>query len=150
MTDEERTQRVAVVKRFRELLQAQRDRFREYLTVLDKQQSVIQGGDTEALLAHVELEEHIVRDIFNIQKVILPLEGLYHTLRSDEETISLKASLEALKREATARSERNRELLSGRMAEIRQEIKSLRGNPYAARRSIYADTGSPSLLDVKG
>jgi hypothetical protein len=157
MTAEELIQRVAVLKRFRELLQTQRDRFREYLTVLDKQQDVIQRGDTEALLAHVELEEHIVRDIFNIQKVILPLEDLYHTLtarepesRADEETISLKAALEGLKREATARSERNRELLSGQMAEIRQEIKSLRGNPYAARRSIYADALSPSLIDLKG
>jgi hypothetical protein len=138
-------------ERIRELLRSQRDRFREYLTVLDKQQDVIERGDTEALLAHVELEEHILRDIFNIQKVILPLEDLYHTLSADdEETISLKASLEGLKREAAARSERNRELLSGRMAKIRQEIKNLRGNPYAARRSIYADSVAPSLVDLKG
>jgi Ca2+-binding EF-hand superfamily protein len=155
VTAEELTQRVAVLKRFRELLQAQRDRFREYLNVLDKQQGLIERGDTEALLAHVELEEHILRDIFNIQKVILPLEDLYHTLTdqgssADEETVSLKAALEGLRREAAARSERNRELLSGRMAEIRQEIKSLRGNPYAARRSIYADTLSPSLIDIQG
>jgi hypothetical protein len=155
MTAEEHTQRVAVVKRFRELLKSQRDRFREYLNVLDKQQDVIERGDTEALLAHVELEEHIVRDIFNIQKVILPLEDLYHTLTgaehaADGETVSLKASLEGLKREATARSARNRDLLSVRMTEIRSEIKGLRGNPYAARRSIYADTGAPSLIDLKG
>ena len=153
MTAEELSQRVAVVKRFRELLQSQRDRFQEYLTVLDKQQDVIERGDTEALLAHVELEEHIVRDIFNLQKVIDPLEDMYHTLAGrepDGETVNLKAALEGLKREAAARSERNRGLLSVRMTEIRSEIKSLRGNPYAARRSIYADTLSPSLIDLKG
>ncbi|GHV73301.1 hypothetical protein AGMMS49940_06030 [Spirochaetia bacterium] len=153
MTAEELTQRVAVLKRFRELLEAQRDRFREYLTVLDKQQETIERGNTEALLSHVELEEHIVRDIFNIQKVIDPLEDMYRTLTGREqegETISLKAALEGLKREAVARSERNRNLLSVRMAEIRQEIKGLRGNPYAARRSIYADTLIPSLIDLKG
>jgi hypothetical protein len=153
MTAEELTQRVAVLKRFRELLQSQRDRFREYLNVLDKQQETIEKGDTEALLSHVELEEHILRDIFNIQKVILPLEAMYHTLSpadGEGEVSSLKVSLEGLKREAAARSERNRGLLSLRMAEIRQEIKSLRGNPYAARRSIYADTLSPSLIDLKG
>jgi chromosome segregation ATPase len=155
MTAFELSQRVAVLKRFRELLQAQKDRFREYLTVLDKQQGTIEQGDTEALLAHVEREEHLLRDISNIQKVILPLEDLYHTLTGpqhavDDETAGLKTALEGLKREAAARSERNRELLSVRMAEIRQEIKSLRGNPYAARRSIYADTLSPSLIDLKG
>ena len=154
MTAPELDQRVAVVKRFRELLQSQRDRFREYLTALDKQQDVIERGATEALLSHVELEEHILRDIFNIQKVIDPLEALYHTLSArnppDGETVSLKAALEGLKQEAAARSKRNRELLSKRMAEIRSEIKCLRGNPYAARRSIYADTLAPSLIDVKG
>jgi hypothetical protein len=156
MTTFELTQRVAVLKRFRELLLSQRDRFREYLNVLDKQQDIIEQGDAEALLAHVELEEHIVQDIFNIQKVIDPLEDLYHTITAQEpestadgETVSLKTALEELKREATARLERNRDMLSLRMTEIRQEIKSLRGNPHAARRSIYADTGSPSLIDLK-
>jgi hypothetical protein len=36
------------------------------------------------------------------------------------------------------------------MTAIRSELKSLRGNPYAARRSIYADTGAPFMIDVKG
>jgi hypothetical protein len=36
------------------------------------------------------------------------------------------------------------------MAEIRSEIKGLRGNPYAERRSIYADSGGASMVDVEG
>jgi hypothetical protein len=36
------------------------------------------------------------------------------------------------------------------MTELRSEIKSLRGNPYAARRSIYGGEGSASLIDIKG
>ncbi|MDR2185374.1 MAG: flagellar protein FlgN [Treponema sp.] len=161
LSAEELSQRIAVIKRFREMLQAQRDRFREYLHVLDKQQDVIERGDTEALLSHVELEEHIIKDIFNIQKVIDPLENMYHDLPApggktsasaggEAEVTGLKAAVERLKQEAVIRSERNRGLLSKRMTEIRSEIKSLRGNPYAARRSIYAGGGSPSIIDVKG
>ncbi|MFP3042456.1 flagellar biosynthesis protein FlgN, partial [Treponema primitia] len=80
LSTEEISRRVAILKRFREMLRAQRDRFQEYLNVLDKQQDVIEKGDTEALLSHVELEEHIVSDIFNIQKVINPLEDMYRAV----------------------------------------------------------------------
>jgi ATP-dependent Lon protease len=154
MTAEDITPQAAVLKRFRELLREQRDRFREYLTVLDKQQDAIEGGAAEALLAHVDLEEHLVQDICNIQKVIERLEALYRTLSprdpaGDAEVSGLKASLEGLKQEAATRSQRNRDLLAERMTEIRSELKSLRGNPYA-RRSIYADTGTPSMIDLKG
>ena len=38
----ELSQRVAVIKRFRELLRAQRDRFEVYLNTLDKQKDVIE------------------------------------------------------------------------------------------------------------
>jgi hypothetical protein len=156
---EEHDQRIAALKRFREMLQAQRDRFREYLALLDKQQDVIVKGDTEALLSYVDLEEHILKDIFNIQKVIDPLERLYRDLAASggaadtagpAEAEGLKAAVERLRNEAAANAERNRNLLSGRMAEIRSEIKDLRGNPYAARRSIYADSGAALMIDVEG
>ncbi|WP_010260304.1 flagellar export chaperone FlgN [Treponema primitia] len=155
---EEINRRVAILKRFREMLRAQRDRFQEYLNVLDKQQDIIEKGDTEALLSHVELEEHIVTDIFNIQKVIDPLEDMYRTVTAqpgtntegETEVSGLKAAVERLKREATVNTTRNKDLLAKRMTEIRTEIKSLRGNPYAARQSIYADTAAPMMIDVKG
>jgi hypothetical protein len=166
ISPEEVTRRVAVLKRFRELLKAQRDRFREYLEVLDKQKDVIEQGGTEDLISHVELEEKIVADIFSIQKVIDPLEDMYRTFYPEgygaaqpqggpspgagSDVSDLKSALEGLKREAVIRSERNKELLSKRMVELRSEIKSLRGNPYAARRSVYGGEGSASLIDIKG
>jgi hypothetical protein len=153
LSAEELSQRIAVIKRFREMLQAQGDRFREYLNILNKQQDVIERGNTEALLSYVELEEHIVKDIFDIQKVIDPLEKMYRDLSptcGEAEITGLQASVEMLKQETAIRSARNRDLLSKRMTEIRSEIKSLRGNPYATRRSIYAGSGPPSIIDVKG
>jgi len=155
--------RIAVIKRFKELLQAQRDRFQTYLHALDKQKDVIEKGTTEELLQYVEMEERIVTDIFSIQKVIDPLEKMYQAAkvdtppksssRSEElhsgggEVASLKKALDGLKTEAVFRSERNRELLSKRMAELRSEIKTLKSN-YPMRRPDSSQT--PSFIDLKG
>ena len=158
LSPKELGQRVAVIKRFKELLKAQRDRFRAYLDTLDRQQEVIQKGSTDDLLRHVELEEKIVADIFSIQKVIDPLDKMYQTLKpepsgakgkasGDEEVSGLREALDGLKAEAIVRSERNRELLSRRMTELRSEIKSLRINPYVRRRD---NTVSPTQIDIKG
>ena len=171
---DELSRRVAVIKRFRELLQTQRDRFQTYLNTLDKQKEVIQKGTTDDLLRHVELEEKIVADIFSIQKVIDPLEKMYQSTRlnsvpmeksvkgragsgesksgkiksGEDEVFSLKEALDGLKAEAIIRSERNRELLSKRMAELSSEIKSLKRNSYTRRK--FDNGPTPSLIDLKG
>ena len=155
----ELSQRVAVLKRFKELLKAQRDRFRTYLDVLDKQKDVIQGKTTEDLMGHVELEEQILADIFSIQKVIDPLEEMYRSVRPEapmengtfiegNEISGLKEVLEGLKNEAILRSEQNKDLLAGRMAQVRSEIKTLRSSTFARRRSD--STIAPSHIDISG
>jgi hypothetical protein len=153
ISSEEVTQRVAVLKRFRELLLEQRNRFRQYLEVLDKQKDVIEQGNAEALISHVELEELVLGDIFSIQKVIDPLDHLYRAVYPTgdaQEVPELRSVVEELKTEAAVRMERNKKLLSARMPQIRSEINSLQGNPFIRRPSIYADSGVPSILDISG
>ena len=155
LSQEELKQRMDTLKRFRELLKAQRDRFQAYLSAMDRQKDTIERGTADELIRHVELEEKIVADIFSIQKVIDPLDTMYKTINlTDSETsgneniINLKSTLDELKKEAVARSQRNKNLLSKRMAEIRAEIKSIRSNPYSRKQSAYS--GTPSLIDLKG
>jgi hypothetical protein len=158
ISDEELSQRVAVLRRFRTLLTEQRDRFRSYLDTLDRQRQIIEAGTPEELIAHVELEEKIVADIFSIQKVIDPLDEMYRAVyaggadlpgyAAGDEVSGLKAALEELKKEAVSRSGRNRELLSRRMEAIRSEIKALRGNPYL--RSARSSVPAPALVDISG
>jgi hypothetical protein len=159
LSQEELDQRVAVLRRFRTLLAEQRDRFRTYLAELDKQKDLIESGSAEELIAHVELEEKIVADIFAIQKVIDPLDEMYHAISpaalsrgAGSEVQGLKSALEGLKKEAVVRSSRNKDLLSHRMAEIREEMKALRANPYLSggygKRSAFAP--APALVDITG
>ena len=143
--------RVAVLKRFRELLTEQRNRFRQYLEVLDKQKDLIETGRTEDLNRHVDLEEQILSDIFSIQKVINPLEAVFQaTVREAADLPELRSALEDLKTEAKARLERNKNLLSAEMVRIRKEIKILGGKSFVGRPSIYADSGASSLIDISG
>jgi len=154
ISEDELAQRVAIVRRFRELLIQQRERFHNYLAVLEKQQAIIKTGSAEELLAQVELEEQIVADIFSIQKVIDPLEDMYRTrvpFSPADDVPALKVALENLKTRAISQFEYNKDLLSSRMAELRTEIKELKNNPFVgASRSLYQNPVTASLVDIEG
>lgn len=146
-------ERKAILRRFRELLIAQREKFSKYLTVLDHQRSDIQKGDVDALVAHVELEQQIVSEIFTFQKAVDPLEDLYRSAypnATETEIPRIKSTLETMRTEVSARNAENRLLLKQRMEMIREEIKSVRANPFNKKKSIYADSGEASLIDIKG
>ncbi|MCL2194078.1 MAG: flagellar biosynthesis protein FlgN [Treponema sp.] len=151
----ELTQRIAILRRFKNLLEQQRERFRNYLTLLETQEAVIGAGSGEEILAHVELEEQIVADIFSMQKVINPLEDMYRAVVphiTDDEIPALKTSLDDMKIRVQTQSAKNRELLSARMAEMRTEMDILKENPFLknVRNSVYGSAVTASLIDVQG
>jgi hypothetical protein len=159
LTEEEINQRVAVLRRFRKLLTEQRDRFRSYLEELDKQKDIIETGNAEQLIAHVEMEEKILTDIFSLEKVIKPLSEMYRSLSAadsddtgyETRVQDLKSTLDSLKKEAAIRSGRNRDILSRRMMEIREEIKTLRVKPLRPGNYVLPSRpGGPSLVDIRG
>lgn len=148
--------RKAVLRRFRELLVQQREKFERYLLVLDHERTDIETGDLDKLVSHVELEQEIVSEIYTFQKVIDPLEELYRASYEAAEGApeaaefpALKQSLVELRGEVLARNAENRVLLKRRMETLRTEIDAVH-RPMAGRRSVYADSGSGSLLDIKG
>ena len=162
--DEEIEERVALLRRFRELLKEQRGKFERYLGVLDHERADIESGDVDRLVAHVEIEEQIVSEIYTFQKAIDPLDELYRaafaaappagSAESAGEAVgpdvpSLKGALDELRGEVLRRSKENRVLLGKRMEIIRGEIAGLR-SPIASRKSVYASGGSGGLVDISG
>jgi hypothetical protein len=162
--DEELERRVALLRRFRELLGQQRDKFERYLTVLEHERVDIETGDVDKLVAHVELEEQIVSEIYTFQKVIDPLDELYRAafaaagglsagnadLPGDRaEVPELKGALDELRGEVIRRNKENRVLLGQRMDLLRGEIAGLH-NPMKARKSVYASGGEGKVLDISG
>ena len=143
------TQRAAILGRLRELLGLQNERFRRYIIVLEKQTVLIGSGSGDDILALVEHEERIVAEILSIQKTIDPLEKMYRggDMAFPDDITALKTEHEDLVNRVKTTTERNRCLLSARLADIRAGINVLRLNPL---RSQYHNVYAASLIDVEG
>ena len=155
VSQEELNERIAILRRFRASLEQQRTKFREYLKVLEQQESKICQEDAQALIAHSELEAQIVRGIGSLQKVIGPMQKLYLNARAStynpQDIIpieKLQDDLTHLQTQVLAQNERNRQLLRTQLAELKEQIASMR-NPYRHLNSIYADTDSGNLVQVE-
>ncbi|NLK45826.1 MAG: flagellar biosynthesis protein FlgN [Treponema sp.] len=139
LTQTEIDERVAILKRLRHLLKQQRTKFQEYLLVLEKQEVSIKSDDVNVIYAQAEIEEQIVSNINNLQRVIKPMEDLYRSVypQGEAEIPQLKTDLYKLQTQVLAQNERNRNLLKNNIVHIRSQIAKLK-NPYANRKSIYA------------
>ena len=157
LSEEELNERVALLKRFKELLEKQRQKFKDYLNVLEKQQTVIQNQDTEALLVHTEIEQQIVANIQNLQKVIEPIEQMYiaSSLDSEKNNLdieipTLKTDLAKLQKDVLNQNNKNRELLKTQMAQLRKKIDGIK-NPYKYNKSIYSKSDSTAtIISIEG
>jgi|WetSurMetagenome_2_1015567.scaffolds.fasta_scaffold514155_2 hypothetical protein len=148
LNNRELGERVAILKRFRTLLEQQRSKFREYLDVLERQQGKIEEDNDSALLAHAELEQQIVANIASLQKVIVPMQSLYHATAvgpgipagDDADVVKMQADLADLQNKVLAQNEKNRILLRAHISQIRTQLNNMKvNNPYRARQSIYAE-----------
>ncbi|ULQ60745.1 flagellar protein FlgN [Brucepastera parasyntrophica] len=152
LTQEQVAERVAILKRFRQLLEEQRNKFREYLSVLEKQEDMIHSDNVDAMVRHTEIEQSIIAEIYTIQKVIDPMEELVKTInpaKQDTEIPKIKTDLEHLRKEVLQQNEKNRDLLKSHMQTLRQQVLSMK-NPYAGKQSIYASgANSASVIDIE-
>lgn len=148
LSDEELEMRVSVLRRFKALLQEQRDKFSEYLFVLEKQEMSIVKNNIEAVMQHTELENNIIQNILNIQKVIEPIEKIYYISNpKDENVLRLKDDLEKLQASVQRQNNKNRLILAEKMESVRQEISNFPlknkyvSNVYSKREDVanYVD-----------
>ncbi len=155
LTQQELDERVAVLRKFRDLLEQQRNKFREYLTVLEKQQDSITKENAENLIAHTELEQQVVRNIANLQKVIVPMSKMYnagipmaHTAE-DSNIIKIQNELNDLQTRVLKQNQINRDLLREHIESIRTQIQNYK-NPYKNLKSVYAQPQHvASLVEVE-
>lgn len=156
LSQEEINERVAVLKHFKKLLEQQRAKFQEYLKVLESQQNSIENEDTDALVAHTELEQQVVKNLSNLQKVIVPMQKMYssvkNTSESDKEITVLQNELETLQSKVLSQNEKNRELLKCHIVELRTRISQVQNqNPYRNTASVYGASSKNSgrLIEVE-
>lgn len=148
ISQEELNERIALLKKFRSLLLQQREKFQEYLSVLEKQETSIESENSEKLLAHTELEQQVVSNIMNLQKVIVPMSELYKERGAhleEESVVAIQKDLDDLQQKVLEQNAKNRELLKAHIVQIRSQISSLK-NPYKNNRSIYAEKSTVGNL----
>ncbi len=143
ITNEELNERVALLRRFRTLLEQQRNKFQEYLDVLEKQQDSITSENPEKLIAHTELEQQVVKNIANLQKVIVPMSKMYKDAGIPLNSVENKSiehiqdELSDLQDKVLKQNQINRDLLRIHIEQIRTQIQNFK-NPYKNTRSVYA------------
>ena len=138
LTTKEIEERIAVLKRFKSLLQDKRDKFNEYLFVLEKQEYSIAESNMEAIRIHTEIENNIIQNIASIQKVIEHIEKMYllsNPKESDNNLLQLKGDLARLETAVLRQNEKNRLALQEKMELLRKEIVSF--SPRYSQ-SVYA------------
>ena len=131
------------MRRFRSLLEEQRGKFQEYLKVLEKQQDSITSENPESLLAHTELEQQVVKNIANLQKVIVPMAKMYKangvnsTPAEDADIAKIQNELSDLQDKVLKQNAINRDLLRIHIEQLKTQIAGFK-NPYKATRNVYA------------
>jgi hypothetical protein len=132
-------QRLALVRKLKEILLLQREKFRAYLYLLGQEERVIIESDVEKLEHHIETEQGIMRELAAFEKVIEPLEAMYSLAfpNKEAEIPPLQQAIEIIKREALERNSRNRCLLKTRMEDLKREMASIRrkGPPPSPKRA---------------
>lgn len=149
ITQEELNERVAILKRFRALLEQQRGKFKEYLNVLEKQHDSITNENTEALLAHTELEQQVVKNLANLQKVIVPMSRLYASSApqgSEASSIAkIQEEVSKLQEKVIQQNQINRDLLRVHLESIKTQINNFK-NPYRNNRNVYVQQAQVARL----
>ena len=151
LTQAQIDERIAVLKRFKSLLEQQRNKFREYLHVLECQQNKIELDDGDALVAHAELEQQVVAGIRNLQKVIVPMSEMYKASvkgtqpEADQSVENIQLELERLQGKVLEQNQKNRELLRAHLVQIRAQLDNFK-NPYRNNRSVYAAKAAQGSL----
>lgn len=148
ITQEELNERVAILRRFKSLLEEQRGKFQEYLTVLEKQQDSITSENPESLLAHTELEQQVVKNIANLQKVIVPMSKMYKANAGNDASIQkIQNELSDLQDKVLKQNAINRDLLKFHIEQLRAQIAGFK-NPYKANRSVYANVQTQNVATM--
>lgn len=154
LSEKELNRRVAVLKRFKELLKEQRNKFNDYLVVLETQERCINNENIEAMTHHTELEEELIGDIFTIQKVIEPIEKMYKLSlpeKNDDEVVLLKSQLNKLQTQVQTQNKKNRDILQSRMLDINEKLHSLKPVYRFAASSFSTTkdaTNSAGIVDI--
>lgn len=149
---QEISQREAILRRLRGLLEKQRQRFQDYLQVLDSQQQAVESDNIAALEQQVELETSVLEQILETQKTIAPLEGMYREMSGGNalpaDIAGMQRGLTDMRSRISYHNNENRTRLALSIERMRTQIAQLRvPNRHS---SPYGSVGGGQMVDIHG
>ena len=136
-------QRIAVLRRYRHMLESQRKDLVSYLNVIDVRDHAVRDGDMEVLEACTVQEQNLVDSLLTLQQCVEPLRLLFQRVQPEgaPEIIELETRLTRLRDEILRRNDESTALLKAHAADLKLEISKLRAtsvpeNTWAASASI--------------
>lgn len=160
LSQAEISERIAVLRRFKALLMQQRNKFAEYLQVLEAQENSIVSEDADKIVQHTYLGQSLVSEISTIQKVIEPIESLYHDFRTqsadfspdalqneERETRCIQMDLQRLKTTVLEQNQKNTERLKTHLTGLRKQISDLKLLQTA--KNPFESDETAALIDLE-
>lgn len=151
ISEQELAERVALLKRFKALLESQRSKFNDYLNVLESQSKFIKEGNIEAVQSHTELGNQILNQLSGMEKVIQPIEKMYRDAypQDNSEIPVLKTDLKKLREKVQYQNKLNRDLMEQQMLLMKNQMKSF-ANPYNRGKSVYNQSSRlGGIVDIR-
>ncbi len=151
VNEQEVKKRVAALKRFKVLLEEQREKFRSYLSVLEQQQYSIMHEECDAMTEYTQMGDQIVGELFAMQKIIDPFEHISESaydIAEEFEIPRLQVDLGKLQQKVVAQNKKNRELLEHHMLDLSARISAIQRQPYNKKNAVYAEANdSGTMID---
>jgi len=137
-------ERTRILRDFRAALVRQRERFRQYLELLE---TAPDEPLTDLEDIRFDMEKSIVREIASFERAIEPLEVMYREYDPEAaaEIPQLRAALSRTREEVVRRTELNRDILKQQLTSLRREISGLR--LMKRNKTLYA-APQPNTIDI--
>jgi len=141
-------QRIAVLQRYRRMLELQRDRLGQYLQVIDARELAVASGDFDGLEEYSCQEQEAVRGLLAVQDCLAPLQKMYQSLipGGAPEIADLEQRLERLRQEILKRNAESRNLLRAHADALKLELGKIRA--VQAPAAVFSQAASSKLLNV--
>lgn len=147
--ERELDQRIAILRRYRKMLELQRQRFQDYLTLLDVREQAVKESAYEKLEDYAVQEQQVIKGILAVQKCIKPLAELYKKVVPEgaPEIDELSRRLKSLHKKVLARNEESRDILKVQADLLKAELNKIQTK---GKRSSLYNVPEPRILDIQG
>lgn len=147
--EQELDQRIALLRRYRRMMELQRERFQDYLDLLDTREAAIRSNSYESLEDYAVREQQVVKGIMSVQDCLQPLAEMYVRIfpEGSPDIDELVTRLDSLKHKVLARNAESLAFLKAQARKLKDELASVKQK--TGPLPVFG-AEKPVLVDIQG